>query len=466
VLLSRADVNRALALLVGVGLASLAGAARAQPGTSEPAAAGVADPPLGARGVNVVSGAEGSKSRPDVELGVSWLREDRTAVLTRELQSAAAGGRTVRVKDLVHRQTRQLLNLRGAVGLWRDLSLFLAMPIVLADDRWLDFDRRASECDNLTGEGASGASPSCVNETTSTLLRDGVLPGFGMARYGLDSKRSQPFDRPSPRVFQGPTRRGIEYLGVGLSWAILNQRRDDTRPTWIVRVEPRFALGKEMGFDPLEPEANRGVNPGYHQLVLATSFSKRTPRFDPQISGYYAIPKALGSSPYDDFPLGEKGFSHPQHRAGAEAGFEYVGYELPRAGHKLTFELRGTMEIRFFGLARSELWEPLSGPSSCRTSPATCRPEIDRDLDGNGAPEPYPGVTRSPSYGIFGGTAGVNAQIARWLRLRARGGIAFEQSRFLSDGRSGIALFDIPGRRWHVEDARTWHLLTDASVGF
>jgi hypothetical protein len=459
VLLSRADVTRALALLAGVGLACLAATAFGQPAPAD-------EPPLGARGVHVVSGAEGAKSVPDIDFGVSWLREDRTAVLTRELQSAAAGGRTVRVKDLVHRQTRQVLAVRGAVGLWRDLSLFLSMPIVLADDRWLDFDRRASECDNLTGEGASGASPSCVNETTSTLLRDGFLPGFGMARYGLDSQRSQPFERPSARVFRGPTRRGIEHLGVGLSWAIMNQRRDETRPTWIVRVEPRFALGKEMGFDPLAPEANRGVNPGYHQLVLSTSFSRRFPRFDPKVAGFYAVPKALDSSPFDDFPFGEKGYSHPQHRAGAEAGFEYVGYEQPRAGHKVTFELRGTMELRFFGLARSELWEPMSGPGTCRTSPATCRPEIDRDLDGNGTPDPYPGITRSPGYGIFGGTVGVNAEIARWLRLHARGGINFEQNRFLSDGRSGIGVFDIPGRRWHVEDARTWHLLTDASVGF
>jgi hypothetical protein len=459
VLLSRADVTRALALLAGVWLSGLATTSWAQPAL-------VPEPPLGARGEHVVSGAGPGRPVPDFDFGVTWLREDRTAVLTRELQSAAAGGRTVRVKDLVARQTRQLLAVRAAVGLWRDLSLFLSMPIVVADDRWLDFDRRASECDGLTGEGASGASPSCVNETTSTLLRDGLLPGFGMARYGLDSKHSQPFERPSARVFQGPTRRGIEYLGVGLSWAILNQARDPSVPTWIVRVEPRFAVGKEMAFDPLAPEANRGVNPGYHQLVMSTEFSRRFTRFDPRVAAFYALPRALGSSPFDDFPLGDKGYSQPQHRAGLEAGFEYVAYEQPRAWRKVAFELRGTMELRFFGLARSELWEPLSGPGSCRTSAATCRPEIDRDLDGNGSPEPYPGITRSPSYGIFGGTAGVNAQIARWLRLRARGGIAFEQNRFLSDGRSGITVFDIPGRRWHVEDARTWHLLTDASVGF
>ena len=94
-----------------------------------------------------------------------------------------------------------------------------------------------------------------MNETTSTLLRDGILPGAGTARYGLDAQHSQPFERPSSRVFRGPTRRGIEYLGVGLSWAIMNQAATTPSPTWVVRVEPRFALGKEMA---LRPAGARG----------------------------------------------------------------------------------------------------------------------------------------------------------------------------------------------------------------
>ena len=460
---SRANVTRVLALggLLAVALLRLPAAGAQGP---QGAVAGV--PPLGARGVQVVSGAQGGDSIPDVVLGVSWLREDRTSVLKRELQSAAAGGRTVLINDLVARQIRQVLAVRAEVGLWRDVSLFANLPIVLADDRWLDFDRRAAECDALLGEGASGASPVCVNETTSTLLRDGILPGFGAARYGLDARDARPFERPSTRVFHGPTRRGVEYLGVGLAWAVMNQARDETRPTWVVRVEPRFALGGQMRFDPLAPEANRSVNPGYHQLLLTTAFSRRFERFDPSISGFYNLPWATGDSPFANFPLGENAFGAPQHRAGAEAGVEYIAYEQPWAGHRVGFELRGGVELQFLGLARSQLWEPLSGPSSCSTAPATCRPELDKDLDGDGRPEPYSGITRSPGYGVFTGSAGVNALIANWLRLRARGGLSVEQDHFLSDGRSGVTVFDLPGRRYRVEDARAWYVHTDASVTF
>jgi hypothetical protein len=130
----------------------------------------------------------------------------------------------------------------------------------------------------------------------------------------------------------------------------------------------------------------------------------------------------------------------------------------------VTFELRGTMELRFFGLARSSCGSRVR-PGTCRTSPATCR----RRSIGPGRqrqPRTLPGITRSPATASSAAPSEVNAEIARWLRLHARGGINFEQNRFLSDGRSGIAVLRHPGRRWHVEDARTWHLLTDASVGF
>jgi hypothetical protein len=414
----------------------------------------------------VISGAEGQSAIPDVSLAVSWLREDRTAALERELQAAATGGRTARMRDLVYRQTRHLLALRADVGLFHDLSLFVSAPIVLADDRWLEFDRRAGECDQLTGGGAAGASPVCVNETTSTLLRDGILPGAGSDSYGLDAQDERPFERPSRRVFRGPTRRGLAYVGVGLQWAIMNQRRDATKPTWLVRVEPRFSAGQEMGFDPVAPRANRGVNPGYHQLHLWTAFSRRFTRFDPYVGGWSTLARASGGSAFDRFPRGRKAFSAPQQLAGAEAGFEYVSYEDARGGHKLTVELRGAMEVRFFGLARSELWEPLSGPGTCATSTATCRPQLDTDLDGDGKPEPYSGVTRSPSYGVFGGGGGINATVARVFRLRALLGFTAEQNRFLSDGRSGLEIVDAPGRRYRVEDARSWNLFLEGAAVF
>jgi hypothetical protein len=402
-------------------------------------------PLLGER--RVLSGRDGPGDLPDVRLGISWLREDRQATLSRERADQSTGGEVGRVADLRYRQIRQVIRLAAEVGLIDDLSLFVEAPLVLADDRWLHFD-----------DGVSSGS--------STLLRDGILSGAGADRYGLDAKDQRPFERPDDAVFRGPTRRGLEYLAIGLSHAIMNQQRDPTRPTWVVRFEPRLALGKAMAFDPARPDANRAVNPGYHQFLLSTFFTRREGRALPHVSGFYALPRASSSSAYGRFPLGSKGYGGPQHRAGVEAGLTYEAFARPQAGHRLLLEIAAAAELRFFGVARSELWEPLSGAGSCPTTPTTCRAEVDVDLDGDGRPDPYPGLVRSPGYGLVSGRLGVALELARVVSLAAGFTLHAEQDRFLTDGRSGVESFDRPGRRFRVEDARAWQLRMDATAGF
>ena len=396
----------------------------------------------------VVSGRSGPGDLPDMRFEVSWRREDRRANLARQRADESTGGETILLRDLVHRQIRQVLTLGAEVGLLHDLSLFVQAPVVLADDRWLQF--------------ADG-----VDAGSATILRDGILPGAGASRWGLNAEQDGGFEADSRDVFRGPTRRGLEYLAVGLSYAIMNQRRDSTRPTWVVRFEPRLALGKEMAFDPAAPDANRSVNPGFHQFVISTFFARRPAPALPvvRVGGFYAVPKAATDSAYGRFPLGSKGFGAPQHRAGAEAGLEYEVFTRPAAGHRLTLDLTGMAELRFFGLARSELWEPLSGSSACGTPGGSCRPHVDVDLDGDGQPQPYPGIVRSPGYGRFGGELGVALELSRTVRLSTSFGFFTEQDRSLTDGRSGVESFDRPGRLFRVDDARAWHLGFQATAG-
>ena len=38
------------------------------------------------------------------------------------------------------------------------------------------------------------------------------------------------FTGTDPTVFRGPTRHGLDQIELGLQWAPMNQRRDDTKP--------------------------------------------------------------------------------------------------------------------------------------------------------------------------------------------------------------------------------------------
>lgn len=405
-----------------------------------------------AEATRVASGGEGTAGSFDFVLSLAWRRDEKRAAIKREVVSE--GTRTVR-RDLVFEQTRNILDLRADVGLFGDLSLYAVTPIVLADDRALHFDR-SGNC----------AAVACVDENSSTLLRDGILPGYEAPMFGWDTEHDRSFVRGSETVFRGPTRRGLEYLGLGFAWAVFNERRDDTKPTWVIRAESRFSVAKDMRFDRERPRANRGVGLGYHQLVGEMAFSRRFGRLDPYLGGTFMFPTLTSSSPYRRYTLGEGAYSRPQVRAMANAGLQATAWENAPAHQRIDLELRGRMELRFHGLAQSELWEVLSGSESCPQQPATCRREIDRDLTGDGSAEPHPGVTRSPSYGLFGGDVGLVVRAGRLVLFRGLVGMTWEQDRFVTDARSGWQIYDIPGRRFRVEGGRLWHLFAEGVLRF
>jgi hypothetical protein len=421
------------------------------------AALGLAEPSQAAEETRVVTGRLPAREWMDWTVSLSYLHESEQGALKREYQAQDAGGHTQLVSDLLYQRTRDVMQLRGEAGLLRDLSLFTVMSIVVSDQSSLDFDR-SQDC---------AARPElCVNEMSSTTLRDGILPGYGQASFGFDAESSDPqhlFHRPSGRVFRGPTRYGFEYLGLGVSWAPSNQARDDTKPTWVLRLETRFSVASDMRFDRAAPKQNTGVGLGSHQLILSTWFSRRFGPIEPCVGGWVLLPWIYGSS-----PLNAPGLSGgAQKRLVFQAGVEATVWRDEPSRNRVVYELRGQAELRLSGLAHSPLWEALSGDSRCPKDPNACRAGVDLDLNGDGVVDrPNPGVTRSPSYGLIGGETGFGVQMASHVRLRGLFGFFFQQVHDLTDGSSGNLVFDVPGRRYRVEGTYLWRLLVDAGVVF
>src|SRR5262249_46811227 len=101
--------------------------------------------------------------------------------------------------------------------------------------------------------------------------------------------------------FKSPSRSGIDYFSVGLNYAIMNQQRDFTKPTWVVGVEGRFGIGARLHAcsdtpihqtdpinptktadvrcpDPANPTVDRtdpGISRGMNAIVAHTVFSRR-----------------------------------------------------------------------------------------------------------------------------------------------------------------------------------------------
>jgi len=412
-------------------------------------------PAQAAEATRVVSA--GDDDNPyDLNLSLFFSHETRKGNLMRESTSATGG--VDRVADQVFQQNRDTLNMRMDVGLLPDIGLYLNLPLVISDTRTLSFDNDAGGC----------PSAKCADVSNSSLLRDQILPGFGQSSYGLDAIHGRSFSSPSSQTFAGPKRQGLAYLGFGLNWAMFNQKRVASEPTWIVGFEARVDVSKTMKFDPKAPKENTAVGLGYHQLLVNTMASRRFGPLEPYVGGWYMFPIKTAGSPFEKQGLGSNAFSDPQHRAFLTAGMEATVWERPEGHQSISLELRVNMETRFLGLARSDLWEPLSGSASCAGTPASgCRPGLDdRDLNSDGKADPNTGITRSPTYAIFGGDVGLNVRAGEHVRFRGLFGLTAEQNRFMTDGRSGYASIDSPGRRYYVQDAYGYHFLLDGALLF
>ena len=292
------------------------------------------------------------------------------------------------------------------------------------------------------------------------------------------------------RRLLGPQRKGFEYLGVGLTWAAFNQRRDDTKPTWTLSFDALLDVFKDKRFDPANPGANTAVGQGYHQFVLSTFVSKRFRWFEPYWGAWYNLPVRTNGSAFQKYGPTQTSVN-PQHRGGVMIGVEQIAWENPRGDQRVTIEARAFIEEHFYGRERSEIWEPLAGSSTCTTgTPANCRPGIDLEYtNGNDLINaPHPGITSIDSYATLGGNLGLNVQVGRYIRFRSLFGFRSDLPHFITADGAGVdagvkdgrvdpmdpneanptyrQAIDLPGRRFRVEGTKIWNLFIQGSMMF
>ena len=155
-------------------------------------------------------------------------------------------------------ESTSLLNMGAQFGLYRDLALTFKLPLILSNTR---------ELGDLAG---SARNPQRL----------------------ADPAGGQLFAVP----FKSPTRSGLDYLGVGLDFAILNQARDTTKPSWVIGVEGRFSIGAPIHScndnpaqgtpkcpDPVFPSIDRdpGSSRGTTTVIAHSTFSRRYGQVEP-----------------------------------------------------------------------------------------------------------------------------------------------------------------------------------------
>lgn len=413
--------------------------------------------PAQAAEITRVATAFEKDNRFDFHFGVSYDFNYKRAAILREW-SPGDGGNIV-AKDLIYSQQRHIITPSMEFGLWNDLALYVTLPIVASDQRFYEFDQRADDC--VFGEDVSPGNPeaNCVNKNNSTTIRDSILPRDGFDAQTPGNPFGQFGSANTQRIFNGPTRRGLDQLHVGLKYGILSQRKHSHLPDWIIAFEGRFAVGRPMTFsrdiEVDEPDGNSRVGRGIHEIGLWTALSRRYRFLDPFFSAYWRQSLRASGSQFEDLSnLGAQDKVQPQSQTGVRVGAEIVPWERKAKSQKVSVILQGTADLHYGGRGYSEVWELLAdspalvGPrdpgdptsvSGCDQAQVVADYAVDpsgqaRDqayLDGTTCSD-FNGITDIQDYGTFGLDFALNFHFNKFARMNLGADLNTDTRHFLT----------------------------------
>lgn len=340
---------------------------------------------------------------------------------------------TMNVADYSESTSR--LNTRLDVGLYKDLALYLRMPIILNNSRQLA---------SLDGSAA---------------VQDVVL----MGAPGEGPLFTLPFDSPD--------RSGIEYLAVGVDVNIMNQARDPSKPTWLFGIEGRFNVSEPMhacgnkgpntvecaypsdvnrngvagdvtenGF-PLEGNFSGSREPGVSRgttgLELHTIVSKRVKYVEPYAGFLAQFEFPTGSSDYGLTDLEGSLVNHPPIEGTILLGTQIIPWENREQFQRLSFDLRAKGTYRSEGRDYSELFDAL-GSSNARSlrnpnyASFQSGPGNTSVVNTNSQRVYVTGLTDVQAHGMFNASGSVSWQAAKFVKFQLGVGYTYVQSHFIT----------------------------------
>ena len=349
----------------------------------------------------------------DINLTLGFQQSFKHANIRRESTldqpGLSTGGFLPRTENVAaYSQSVSTLMMGIDIGIFRDLALVLRLPLILSDTR---------EMNDLNG---SSGNPQRLQ----------------------DSNGQQLFSVP----FKSPSRSGVDYLSGGLNYAIFNQQRDRTKPTWVVGVEGRLGIGAYLHAcndnaangikcpDPSNPSVDRkdpGIGRGMNALAFHTIFSRRYGYLEPY-AGFRMMAEFAQSG--SDFGATNdlKGSltNHPPLQGTFTMGTEVIPWERREQFQRLIVDLRFRGTYVSPGREYSELFDAL-GASSAGTlrSPNPVGYHLDPVGGVKSVRDPsqgdvyFRGITDQQAYGSFGASTSVSWQAGEYIKFTA--GLAF-----------------------------------------
>ena len=427
----------------------------------------------------------------DLTMSIDYGFDIQRAAVKRELSGFPGTGPDdplPLVKDLVFKGARHTLTPRMELGIFTDLSLSVALPLILSQSRSLSLDQRDTPCVFPGGT----EEPTCINRDNSTTVGDALLPPTG---FDANNPGGAGF-ADGALLFRGPNRAGIDQVHLGMTWAPMNQARDDTKPTWKLGAEARLAVGAPMRLDVANPGSSTSVGRGVNEVRLWTSIAKNFGWAEPFVEMWWVAPYSVTSdSAFADLGFGQER-SASQQRAGTYFGFEAIALDQPEKKRRVSIDIGARLESNFEGRGYSEMWEVFQYAGQNLGDPLY----LDADPVTDGVQDlQYPGVSRIENHLSYGGRIGVRAEIGDMVQIGAAFKLIATQAHVITFADAGddlptcdamitvdcevdnnvlvnpgtpevnpgyVPLVDQVGRRYHADEIADYSVLFDARFLF
>jgi len=275
-----------------------------------------------------------------------------------------------------------------------------------------------------------------VDRTSASTFTDGILPAGG-----FDAQR--PSTPPGGNVaFRGVNRAGVPELRGGIGFAPMGQARDDTKPTWKLGAELRFAIGRVMRFDAVDPGVATGVSTGVHELRLWTSVDRRYHYFEGWFDAFYQRPiYTRGTALFHDPGFGATN-TDPSQTAGVSFGLEAYVVDDAASGNRLSVELGSRITSHFEGRGYTELWEVFAFAGDRRTAGPLV---LDADPTEPGVQAlSHPGVSNIENYLETAAHLALRARFGAHVSLAAFGEAQWKTDHVISFAQAGVDLPTCP----------------------
>ncbi|MGZ3460803.1 MAG: hypothetical protein ACXU86_20130, partial [Archangium sp.] len=193
----------------------------------------------------------------------------RTKILREELPTQPGQTRQL-ANELWYKSNDSRLNLDLAIGIFRDVQLSFGVPLVLARNESWDF---------VSGVDASNSTilNNCLRANGS--LTDPSCPATGAG--------AQPLFNVPLQSFRG----GLGNMRFGLAWAVFNQKKDDTKPMWVVGLDYEAPTANQLDPSMLTSADNRGaIGDRLHKYTVYTALSRKIGLAEPYFKMHYTVP--------------------------------------------------------------------------------------------------------------------------------------------------------------------------------